>query len=64
MINILIIEDTKMHQAKIKKVISELGYNVCGCFDNGEEAVHYFINSKSIPDLAIVDVILKSEMDG
>ncbi len=61
--NILIVEDTKMHQEKIKNLITEMGHNIAGCFEYGERAVEY-VKEQQCPDLIIIDIILKGEMNG
>ncbi len=61
---IIIIEDSKLHQQKIKNIISELDYQVSKVFAYGEEAVDYIINQGNHPDLVIIDIILKGEIDG
>jgi diguanylate cyclase (GGDEF)-like protein/PAS domain S-box-containing protein len=61
---IIIIEDSKLHQKKIKDIISELEYKASKVFAYGEDAVDYIINKGNHPDLVIIDVILKGEVDG
>ena len=61
---IMIIEDSKLHQKKIKNIISELEYKASKVFAYGEDAVDYIINKGNHPDLIIIDVILKGEVDG
>jgi len=62
--NIIVVEDTKLHQEKIRTLVSELGYNISVIFSYGEEAVDYVINKKNKVDLMIVDIILKGDLDG
>ena len=61
---IIIIEDSKLHQKKIKNIISELEYKASKVFAYGEDAVDYIINKGNHPDLIIIDIILKGEVDG
>lgn len=61
---IMIIEDSKLHQQKIKDIISELEYKVSKVFAYGEDAVDHIINEGNHPDLVIIDIILKGEVDG
>ncbi|MFW5890787.1 MAG: diguanylate cyclase [bacterium] len=62
--NILIIEDTRLHQEKIKSLISEMGYNIEGVFAQGEEALDYILKNNNQIDLIIIDIILKGEING
>jgi len=61
---IMIIEDSKLHQQKIKNIISELEYKVSKVFAYGEEALDYILNERNYPDLLIIDIVLKGEVDG
>jgi diguanylate cyclase (GGDEF)-like protein/PAS domain S-box-containing protein len=61
---IMIIEDSKLHQKKIKNTISDLDYEVSGVFAHGEKAVDYILKENNIPDLIIIDIILAGEMNG
>ncbi|MGM0500433.1 MAG: PAS domain S-box protein [Bacillota bacterium] len=61
---IMIIEDLKLHQKKIKDVILELGYEVSAIFDYAEKAVDYIFAGNDLPDLIIIDINLKGAMNG
>ncbi len=61
---IMIIEDLKLHQKKIKDVILDLGYEVSAVFAHGEKAIDYILKENNSPDLIIIDIILKGEMNG
>ena len=61
---IIIIEDTKLHQQKIKNAVLDLGYQVAGVFAYGEKAVDYILNENNNPDLIIIDIVLAGKMDG
>ena len=62
--DILIIEDSKLHQQKIKNIISEIGYNPKGFFDYGQQALDYIFKDNNQPDLIIIDIVLKGEING
>jgi len=61
---IMIIEDSKLHQEKIKDIISDLDYEVSGVFDQGKKAIDYILKENYHPDLIITDIILEGKMDG
>jgi len=61
---IMIIEDLKLHQKKIEDVILELGHQVSAVFAYGEKAVDYILKENNSPDLIIIDIILKGEING
>ena len=61
---IVIIEDTKLDQQRIKEVVLELGYKIVGIFSYGEKAVDYILREDNNPDLIIIDIILEGTMDG
>ena len=63
--NILIVEDTKLHQQKIKDIITSLDYNVAGIFSEGQKALEYvFAENRDQPDLVICDIVLEGNMNG
>ena len=59
---ILIVEDEMTVTEYLKGVLTDLGYEVAGNAIRGEEAVEKA--KKLIPDLVLMDVKLKGEMDG
>ena len=61
---LVIIEDIKLHQQKIKEVVLELGYKVAGIFNYGEKAVDYILKEENTPDLIIIDITLEGKMNG
>jgi len=61
---IIIIEDTKLHQQKIKDAVLELGYKVTKIFAYGEKAVDYILKENNKPDLIIFDIVLAGKMNG
>ena len=61
---IIIIEDSRLYQQKIKDIILDIGYKVTGVFAYGQKAVDYILKENNTPDLIIIDIILKGKMDG
>lgn len=61
---IVVVEDLKLHQKKIKEVILELGYQIMDIFTYGEQAVESILSAEDKPDLIILDIILKGKMTG
>lgn len=60
--NILVVEDEMIVAKDIQNRLIKLGYNVTGIVDNGKEAIR---QAKKIrPDLVLMDIKLKGEMDG
>lgn len=59
---IMVVEDESIVALDIKKRLEKLGYVVIATASTAEEAVQGAIDLK--PDLAIVDIALKGEMDG
>ncbi|MFW6026610.1 MAG: diguanylate cyclase domain-containing protein [Candidatus Woesearchaeota archaeon] len=65
--DILIIEDTKLQQEKIKSLISEMDYNIVDVFSYGEEALDFIFKKDEHDeqiDLIIIDNMLAGEMNG
>ncbi len=62
MAKILIVEDEGITGVYIKSTIEELGYVVTSVELSGEEAIESINREK--PDLILMDIILKGEMDG
>jgi len=60
--NILIVEDEVIVAKNIEKKLTTLGYNVVGNAATGNEAVNLAHTQK--PDLVLMDIKLKGEMDG
>ncbi|MBS3819566.1 response regulator [bacterium] len=59
---ILLVEDENIVAMDIKKMIEELGFQVCGIASSGEVAVR-MVEEKST-DLVLMDIGLKGKMDG
>jgi PAS domain S-box-containing protein len=60
--NIFIVEDEKIVALDIAASLKSLGYNVTGMASSGKEAIDKV--TKNIPDLILMDIRLKGEMDG
>ncbi|AXE21876.1 DNA-binding response regulator (plasmid) [Runella rosea] len=61
-IQIVIVEDDAIIGADLQDRLEEMGYEVIGLFENGEDA--YESIQKSSPDLLIMDVQLSGKWDG
>ena len=59
---IFIVEDEILIVRGLEEALEHLGYSVCGFALSGEEAV--LLIEKHKPDLVLVDIRLKGEMDG
>ena len=62
MANILVVEDEAVEAMNLKKSLQSMGYNVAAIASSGDEAIHKAKILK--PDLILMDVILKGNMDG
>jgi signal transduction histidine kinase/DNA-binding response OmpR family regulator len=60
--NILVVEDEQIIAEDISYRLNSLGYNVIGSVCTGEDAVK--ISGEKKPDLILMDIVLKGEMDG
>lgn len=60
--NILIVEDDMLLSFVEERIIRRLGYNVVGKAASGEEAIKKAHQLQ--PDLILMDILLKGEMDG
>ena len=58
---ILIVEDEIIIAEYLKQRLEDLGHNIVGITAKGEEAIT--IIGETIPDLIIMDIILKEESD-
>ena len=59
---ILIVEDEVMLSAWLKIQLEDEGYEVCGSFTTGEEAVEFVKEIK--PDVILMDINLVGKIDG
>jgi two-component system, cell cycle sensor histidine kinase and response regulator CckA len=61
-VKVLIVEDEKIVALDMRKQLEKSGYEVCGMYSSGEEALSRFENSS--PDLVLMDIQLQGKMDG
>ena len=59
---ILVVEDERIVADDIKASLLRLGYDVCGIAISGEQSIKKA--GKLRPDLVLMDIVLKGEMDG
>ncbi len=59
---ILVVEDESIVAKDIQTRLKNLGYTVCGVTSTGADAVKKAVDLR--PDLVIMDIMLKDEMDG
>lgn len=59
---ILIVEDEGIVARETEYRLKDLGYNVCGIAASGAEALKK--TEKELPDVVLMDIMLKGEMDG
>ena len=59
---ILVVEDETIVAMDVKDRLTELGYEVAGVADRGAEALELAASTR--PDLVLMDIRLKGEMDG
>ncbi len=62
MVNILIVEDESIVALDIQDKVEHLGYDVQAVVSSGEKAIEEV--KKSQPDLVLMDIVLKGEIDG
>ncbi len=62
MVSILIVEDESIVALDIKDKLEHLGYDVLSVVSSGEKAIEEV--KKSQPDLVLMDIVLKGEIDG
>lgn len=60
--SVLIVEDEPLIAEDISQTLSQLGYNIVGCCDSGEEAISLLHNV--VPALALLDIKIKGSIDG
>ncbi len=59
---IMLVEDEIIVAADVKYRLENMGYDVSGIVDTGEEAIEKAGEKR--PDLILMDIVLKGEMDG
>ena len=60
--NLLIVEDEFIFAHDLKMTIENMGYNVIGIENSGEQAIKKVAETK--PDLILMDIMLNGEIDG
>jgi diguanylate cyclase (GGDEF)-like protein/PAS domain S-box-containing protein len=60
--SLLVVEDEAVVAMDIAVQLRDMGYRVCGCVDNGADAIAQARARQ--PDLVLMDVVLRGEMDG
>lgn len=59
---ILIVEDQLIIAMDLQQILVNLGYEVSGIINTGEESIEFVKNSK--PDLVLMDIMLSGSIDG
>jgi CheY-like chemotaxis protein len=59
---ILVVEDEGILSLNIKRYLTRFGHDICGIAENGQDAVDLAVRHR--PDLILMDVRLREEMDG
>ncbi|QYG02812.1 MULTISPECIES: EAL domain-containing protein [Massilia] len=59
---LLVVEDEAVVAMDIAGQLRDMGYRVCGCVDNGRDAIARA--RADWPDLVLMDVVLRGDMDG
>jgi CheY-like chemotaxis protein len=59
---ILIVEDERITAEDLEEVLKDLGYLVSAVVSSGEEAIRE--GERNQPDLVLMDIRIKSDMDG
>ena len=61
-LRVLVVEDDAIIGMDIEHRVKKLGYEVCGVVDTAAEALD--IASRTSPDIALMDIRLRGEVDG
>jgi diguanylate cyclase (GGDEF)-like protein/PAS domain S-box-containing protein len=59
---LLVVEDESVVAMDLEGQLHDMGYQVCGCVDNGRDAIARARTDR--PDLILMDIVLKGDMDG
>lgn len=59
---IMIVEDEAIVAMDLSSQLQEMGYQICGTADNGEDAIAMARQHK--PQLVLMDIVIKGDMDG
>ena len=60
--SVYIVEDEKIISIDIENCLKNLGYDIAGTSQSGEDAVNKILESK--PDVVLMDIMLKGKIDG
>jgi diguanylate cyclase (GGDEF)-like protein/PAS domain S-box-containing protein len=60
--SLLVVEDESVVAMDLDGQLHDMGYRVCGCVDNARDAIARA--RAEHPDLILMDIVLKGEMDG
>lgn len=61
---IIIVEDESIVSDDIRESLKNLGYNIIGTFNKGEDLLEEIKDLSPLPDLILMDIRLKGKMDG
>jgi diguanylate cyclase (GGDEF)-like protein/PAS domain S-box-containing protein len=59
---LLVVEDESVVAMDLDGQLRDMGYHVCGCVDNGHDAISRAHADR--PDLILMDIVLKGDIDG
>lgn len=59
---ILVVEDEAIVAMDLKYQLRDMGYEVCGCFDNAHDAIAFAHRQQ--PDLVLMDIVIRGGIDG
>jgi diguanylate cyclase (GGDEF)-like protein/PAS domain S-box-containing protein len=59
---LLVVEDESVVAMDLDGQLHDMGYHVCGCVDNGQDAIARARADR--PDLILMDIVLKGDIDG
>ncbi|HQP50029.1 MAG TPA: response regulator, partial [Spirochaetota bacterium] len=60
--SIMIVEDDEIISCYLEEVLVDMGYDITGIVDNGQDAIDQA--ARQDPDLILMDIILRGDMDG
>jgi PAS domain S-box-containing protein len=58
----MVVEDEAIVAMDLESQLRDMGYDVCGTFDNAHDAIACAHNEQ--PDLVLMDIVIRSSMDG
>ena len=60
--NFLLVEDEALYAQQLEMLIEKLQHQICGVAESAEQALQIYDKQK--PDIALIDINLKGEMNG